>query len=455
MASISTNSIKKLAIRGAIWTVAGYGASQLLRFASNIILTRLLFPDLFGLMSLVYVFITGLYLFSDLGLNTSVVQNKRGDDPVFLNTAWTMQVARGALLWIGCLLLAFPVSRIYNEPRLAVLLPIVGLTAVLSGFNSTAIFTLNRNLSVKQLAIYEFSAQLISVVVMLFWASRSPTIWALVAGSFASSSFQLFWSHRLNRLNSGAVNRFAWDPIVVRDLLNFGKWIFISTAITFLANQADRLILGKLFTFELLGVYGIAFTLADMPRQLIMAISNKVIFPTYSKMIDLPRPEFRAKILRNRKPILLVVAVGLATLVSFGDLLVSTLYDSRYAAASWMLPMLAAGTWPIMLTQTIDPVLFALGKPRYIAFGTFLSFLCYAIGIPVAYSLYGPVGAITSVAVSNIPPWIVVTYALWREKLSALQQDLLTTAVFLATLVVMFGLRFCLGLEGVINQFIQ
>jgi O-antigen/teichoic acid export membrane protein len=298
-------------------------------------------------------------------------------------------------------------------------------------------------LSVKQLAIYELSGQVISLAVMLIWAVLYPSVWALVGGSLSSSIFHLIRSHQLNK---GKPNRLTWDRSAVRELIGFGKWIFISTVMTFLANQSDRLILGKLFSLEMLGVYGIAFALADMPRSLLLAVSNKVIFPTYSRMTELPRSEFRQKILRNRQPILLVLAVGLAIFISFGNLLVSFLYDDRYAAAGWMLPLISLGTWPLMLTQTIDPVLFAIGKPRYNAFGSFLSFLFYAIGIPMGFSLYGAVGAVVSVAVSNIPIWILVSYALWREQISAFRQDILATAVFLTTLTIMFGVRSFFGL---------
>ncbi|HEY9698243.1 MAG TPA: oligosaccharide flippase family protein [Trichocoleus sp.] len=439
----STNSIKKLAIRGAVWTVAGYGAGQILRFGSNLLLTRLLFPDLFGLMSLVYVFISGLLLFSDLGIGTSVIQNKRGDDPDFLNTAWTMQVIRGAILWLLCLLIAVPVAHLYNEPQLAWLLPVVGLNSVAMGLNSTAIFTLNRNLSVKQLAIFELGGQLISVIVMLTWAVISPSIWALVAGGLVAPLFQLVWSHQMNK---GKPNRFTWDKSAVSEIVSFGKWIFLSTALTFLSTQSDRLILGKLFSFEMLGVYGVAFTLADIPRQLMMAVSHKVIFPTYAKMLELPRSEFRTKILRNRRMILLVLAVVVAALTSCGDLVVTTLYDGRYRAAAWMLPLLAMGTWPVMLTQTIDPILFAIGQPRYIAFGCFLSFLFYIVGIPVTFSLYGSVGAVISVALSNIPPWLIVTYALGREKISVIRQDITMTLIFLATVGLLTLFRSLLGI---------
>src|SRR5262245_26326036 len=62
--------------KAALWTLVGYGGGQLVRFASNIILTRLLLPDVFGLISLVYTFMTGLHMFTDVGINTSIIQSK-------------------------------------------------------------------------------------------------------------------------------------------------------------------------------------------------------------------------------------------------------------------------------------------------------------------------------------------------------------------------------------------
>lgn len=164
------SSLRKQAIRGSVWTLAGYGASQILRFGSNLILARLLVPEYFGLMSLVNVFIIGLHLFSDIGLGPSIIQNKRGDDPDFLNTVWTMQIIRSVFLWLGSVLIAWPVSKFYNEPQLFLLLPVVGLSTLISGFGSTAPFTLNRHIALGKLAIFELGGQVISVIVMIVWA---------------------------------------------------------------------------------------------------------------------------------------------------------------------------------------------------------------------------------------------------------------------------------------------
>ncbi|MBF2000164.1 MAG: oligosaccharide flippase family protein [Synechococcales cyanobacterium M58_A2018_015] len=442
MTAASAPSVKSLAVRGAIWTIIGYGASQILRFGSNLILTRLLVPELFGLMSLVYVFITGLHLFSDVGLGISVIQNKRGDDPKFLNTAWTIQVMRGIVLWFGCLLIAAPAAQVYNEPRLQWLIPLVGLNTLITGFSGTSILTLNRHLSVRQLALYELSGQLISTVVMIIWAYFNPTIWALIAGSLASAVYQLICSHCMNK---GFVNRFTWDRSSATELFSFGTWIFISTAITFFAEQADRLILGKVLSLELLGIYGIAMTLADLPRSVTLALNGKVILPALSKVIDQPRPVVRAKLLHNRKLMLLALVAVSVGLICFGDLVIKLLYDNRYIDAAWMLPILTLGIWPRLLCNTNEPALFAIGRPQYTSAANLSRFLCTAGGIFVGYALFQVPGAVVAVALNDLCYYVVVNFGLWREGLGGLRQDAFATGLMLAAAAMVLIIRANLG----------
>ena len=96
--------------RAASWVVIGTGASQLLRLAGNVGLARLLAPEMFGLMTLVNTVLRGLYLFSDIGIGPNIVQHKRGADPDFLRTAWSLQAVRGTVLWLILLALAHPIT---------------------------------------------------------------------------------------------------------------------------------------------------------------------------------------------------------------------------------------------------------------------------------------------------------------------------------------------------------
>ena len=439
-------SLRSQALKGTIWTIIGFGASQVLRLGSNLILARLLLPEFFGLMALVSIFLVGLELFSDVGLGPSIIQNKRGDDPDFLNTAWTIQVMRGIVLWIGSLLIAWPVSYFYNEPQLLWLIPVVGLTTLIHGFDSTALLTLNRQLAVRKLAIFELAGQIITLTVMVVWAWFDRSIWALVVGNLVSAIYQLVWSHRLLPHQP---NRLAWDKEAAQKIFTFGKWIFFSTALTFLASQADRLILGKLLSATVLGLYGIAYTFADVPRQVIIALSGKVIFPTFSKLANLPRETFRAKILKNRIPILLALAAGLPILVSFGDYVIFILYKKEYYEAAWMLPIIALGIWHTTLYSTMSPALLALGKPIYNTLGYLFTLIGIVTFLLIGYHLMGIKGAVMAVAVGDLPFYAVTMYGLWREKLGCFKQDLWATALFICLLVALLFVRqfvFKLGL---------
>ncbi len=435
-------SLKKLAIRGAIWTIAGYGSSQVLRFGSNLILTRLLVPEFFGLMAVANTLRVGIELFSDIGIAQSIVNNKRGDEPAFLNTAWTLAILRGLALWLFCLLLAWPMAKFYNDDRLLWLIPIVGLSSVFDGFSCTSIHTLHRRINLGRYTVFELVVQVLTLTTLLILAYLNPSIISLAIGVVAGAIYRMLGSYLLIPKYS---NRFAWDKDALQEIISFGKWIFLATGLTFLNEQADRLILAKLLSFKLLGVYTVAYTLAGIPREIIKTVSHRVIFPAISNQIDLPRSSLRIKILRQRQMILIGFAISLAALVTVGDLVIAVLYDNRYADATWMMPILSCGIWFSVLFYTISPALLAIGKPLYTAQSNLAGFVVIGLGLPLMFFYFGTVGAIILIAVSDLPLYLVNLYGLWREKLSCLTQDLQITAFFIGILTVSLTIRNYLG----------
>ncbi|AFY56275.1 membrane protein involved in the export of O-antigen and teichoic acid [Rivularia sp. PCC 7116] len=445
-------SLKKLAYRGAFWTIAGYGMSQVVRFGGNLILTRLLVPEFFGLMAVVNTLRLGIELFSDIGISQSIVNSKRGEDPAFLNTAWTLQVIRGWVVWLLCLILTFPVASFYEESRLLWLVPIVGASSVLDGFSSTSILTLMRRIDVRRSTLFDLSVQVFTLFSLVAWASFNPSIAALAFGVVLGAVYKMFGSHFLIPEYR---NRFTWDKDAVKEILSFGKWMFMSSALMFASEQSDRLILGKLLSFQMLGIYTIAYTLANLPRQVIKQLSYKVIFPTISNQTELPRKTLRAKIIKQRKFLLMGCAVGLAALVTVGDLVIGTLYDDRYIQATWMMPLLCAGIWFSLLFYTISPALLAIGKPLYLAQSNLARFVMIGFGLPLAYYRFGLIGAILAIAFGDLPLYCVNLYGLWREKLSCITQDIQATIFYIAVLALFLYIRYSLGfgipIQSVLN----
>jgi O-antigen/teichoic acid export membrane protein len=160
---------------------------------------------------------------------------------------------------------------------------------------------------------------------------------------------------------------------------------------------------------------------------------------------DLPREELRAKLLKYRKLILIPLAIAFAIFISYGDKLIFKLYDNRYIAASWMMPILALGIWHTIIYNLMSSCLLAIGKSQYEAQGNLLTFVNSCIAIPLGYYLMGNLGAVIAIAFRDIPTYVVISYGLWREKLSCFRQDMQLTALFVGVLVAILSCRYALG----------
>ncbi len=421
----------------------GYGSSQLLRFASNIVLTRLLIPEYFGVMALVNAFRQGLELFSDIGIAQNIVRSKRGDDPEFLNTAWSISILRGLLLWAVLVLLAYPISRFYEEPLLFNVLIVISIVTIARGLVSTKIYTLKRHLVIGKVTLFEFASQFVGVVTMVFVAWLYPSIWSLVIGAIVGQTFRSVLSYILF---PGHQHKFVIQPEARKEIVSFGRWIFLSSIVMFLADQSDRLILGDKVSLRTLGVYNIAYMFASIPQQVMKQMSFKVIFPIVSKRVDLPRKQLKRKINRQLwklHSVLILMCLGLA---GFGDLIINFLYDSRYQEAAWMMPLLALGSWFSALFFIADPCLLALGKSFYSAQSRVFRLVLIMVGIHVGFARYGILGAIAVVALADLPSYVASQYYLHREGLGSVLTDMKSTAVLVGLIALVFWIRSMVGL---------
>src|SRR6056297_1121936 len=229
-------------LRSLVFAVVSFGGTNFLRLASNLILTRLLFPEAFGLMAMVQVVMAGLEMISDTGVRTSIVQNRRGDEPSFLNTAWSIQIARGVLLWLIVLLISNPVAQFYEQPMLAQLLPIAGMVAILKGFESTKLATANRKLVMGRMTMLELGSQMFGILMMVVLAISTQSVWALVVGGLFGATLRMILSHTYL---PGPNNRLQWDMTAFHEIFHFGKYIFVASLAGFLVIHADRVILDK------------------------------------------------------------------------------------------------------------------------------------------------------------------------------------------------------------------
>jgi O-antigen/teichoic acid export membrane protein len=272
----------RTATNGSLWTLVGYGGTQLARTATTILLARLLLgPKDFGLVALVNVFLGGLEMLSDLGIGMDVVQSRRGDDPAFINTAFLIQAGRGLILWVLATALAQPFASFYKQP--AVLwLAIVGAASIgIRGFTSGSVWGMTRHVQLKKLTLLTLAGEGAGLLVSIAWAIASPSAWALVVGRVASAVVFVAGSHLVA---DRSVSR-RWDSEAAREILRFGTGIFVSTATYFLAGEAERLVVGKFVNVVELGCFSLALTISTASITAVRQIIVQVFFPMVSESV--------------------------------------------------------------------------------------------------------------------------------------------------------------------------
>jgi O-antigen/teichoic acid export membrane protein len=430
------------------WTTGSYGVVQLLRLVNNVILARLLAPQIFGLMALVNSIRTGVELLSDVGIMQNIISSRRGEDPTFYNTAWTLQALRGLGLAILCFLLAMPIARFFDYPQLATILPVASLFFIFTGFDSTARALARKQLLVARISVFDIGVTAIALIAQVAIALITPTVWALVLGGILSAAAALIASFLFI---PGMRHQFVIDLKSARELMRFGRWVFLSSIVFFFAMNFDRLYFAKQITLSQLGVYGIARSLADMVTLFVARASAFVLYPTVAAA-GLAPIELRQKLLRGRRTLLLAAAIGMGIFLALSQIIVHLLYDVRYSEAGSILPVLCAGVWFGILTSTNDSILMGLSRPAYPALSNTAKLITYVIGVPLAFLAYGFTAAVAVIAAGEVVKYVALWILSHKEHLQFGRDDLMLTTAFVITSVVIGEITQILGIGGGIQS---
>jgi O-antigen/teichoic acid export membrane protein len=439
-------------LKGTLWTVGAYTFSQILRLVSNVVLARLLSPDVFGIMLIVVSVRVGIDLISDVGVGQNLVYHQNANDPKFYNTAWTLQAIRSVILWLIALTVTWPVARLYQYPILVYIMPFVTFDIVLSGFTSISLSLLRKRLLIARFNSFDAIVSFASSGALILLAILTPTIWAIVFGLLFGSTVRMIGSYFVL---PDVKQRLDWSRPAALEIFHFGKWIFAYSLVWFLSSNFDRLYLAKIVPLSLLGAYGIARSISDQVGMLIMHLGSTVLFPFIASHSKLARSELREHLARHRARLLLLAAFGVSFFIATADLVIKNLYDDRYQAVSWMLSLLIVGSWFAILANLNESALLGLGRPGYSAISNGVKFIILLIGMPLSVKVFGLFGGIAVVGLAEICRYVPILIGQRRENFSFVKQDCLVTLLMFLLIGLWVSLRWILGVGISFGSFPQ
>jgi O-antigen/teichoic acid export membrane protein len=395
--------VAKVALRDTNVVVASVVLNNLLRAVSSVILTRLLVPEVFGIAGLIASVSFTVGLASDLGFQAFVVRHRDGDKPRFLDTVWTIAVARSILLTLLLVMLASPIASLFGKPELAPLIAVSSLTFLIEGVASLTLLTALRHRMILRLSLLELAVAILQLVLATIFAYLLRSYWAILIAILVSSAFKSLLSYLLF---PDAVRRIAFDPQYIRDLWGFARFVTGSSIITMVLIQCDKLVLAGVMPLDSFGLYILAGNLASAPLAFTSAYASRVLYPHYSQLWRDGVEDLRTLFYARRWLPSLLYTFSAGGLIGAAPLIIAILYDPRYAGAAIYLQLLAISPLFALASNSANEALTATGRIR----ATFQASLAKLAWLGVA----GPIGYLTGdvigliAAVGLMEPAVVV-----------------------------------------------
>jgi len=446
---LSENTLKARVLRAVGWGLVGNFSGQILRLISNLLLTRMLAPEAFGLMSIIIVLMVGLGMIADTGTTQALIRSPNGHQASFRATVWTVQVVRGFVLAAACLMMALviwllahfgflPASSTYAHPDLPFLICGYCICPIIHGFMSTKLVLSQRALKNRDTVINNFIGQFIAIPVTVSLAYLNFSVWALMIGIWVSVSVQVVLSHVMIQ---GERDHFGWDKEALAELAQFGRWVMFASWMGFFAGSGDRLLLSGLIDARNMGLYAIAFLLVNVVQMVFSMLIGSVVFPAVSE-VNRDRPHDLPSTYQKFQRLCDVLLGGFAgALALAGPSVVALMYDQRYHGAHTMLQILCVGVVG-MRFQVMEQIYMALGRPALMTLANALRIATLFVAVPLGYHWWGVTGAVWGVAASQFAGWPVALWFRHKEKFSGFGADLFLIPSLAAGGALGFGLSF-------------
>jgi O-antigen/teichoic acid export membrane protein len=434
--------LRHRAIQGGSAKVLAQAANFSLRVGSLMVLARLLDPKDFGLIGMVTAITGVLSLFRDFGLSSATIQRVEVTGQQISTLFW-INVLVGAGL---CILLATVspiVAWFYREPRLVLV-----TLALSSGFFFNALgiqhsAMLQREMRFTILSTIDVVSLTVSVVTGLTMAFAGFGYWSLVAMTIVPTVVTTIglwiatkWVPGPPRRNTG-----------IRSMVRFGGLVTLNGLIYYVAYNLDKVLLGRFWGAEAIGVYGRAYQLVNMPTDNLNSAVGEVAFSALSRVQnDIVR--LRSYFLKGYSLVLaLTVPITIAGVLCANDLILVVL-GRKWSATAPIFRLLAP---TILIFAMINPLAWLLystglvGRSiKLISIIAPLTITAYVLGLP-----YGPKGvalaystAMTVWVIPHILLCIRGTTISFRDIMVTIRRPLLSgivAAVFAAAVQFLFA----------------
>ncbi len=352
------DSLRARVFHAGFWAFALRVFSRALSLVRIVVLARLLAPTDFGLFGIALLALSTLETFSHTGFEAALVQ-KKSDIGDYLDTAWVTQAVRGCFLAVVLFVVAPIAAGFFEQPLATPLVRALGLGVLFSGLANVGVVRFQKDLEFHKRFLLDSSGTAADLMVSIGAAVILRSAWALVLGFVAASFVRLVVSYLLHPYRP----RMRFRRSLFHELFGFGKWVFGTTILVFVATQGDDIFVGKVLGAASLGLYQVAYRISNMMSTEVTHVISLVSFPAYARLQE-ATARLRSAFLQAFQ-----LTVALSLPLTIGILFLGADFVLLFMGDRWvemipLLELLAVAGFIRSVVATGGPAYLATGRPR-------------------------------------------------------------------------------------------
>lgn len=391
--------------RSALYAVSGSGGGALLALIRSVVVARILAPTEFGRFVLVATILGVIDIASQPGLEAAAVQQRKLEART-LETLWSTLILRALLLALVVFVVADPLAEWFGAESSADLLRAVAFVPVVRSFGSLSVLARAHSVDLAPQARLQLAGQATETVVSIAACAMTRSASGLVVGLLAGAFVEMAASWRVPGFRPRV-------RLVIGELLplvRFGRWVFASNILGFLSTNGDDLVVGRFLGPGPLGLYRVAYRLANLPTVQLSHAFGRVAFPALSRLQDAHQTVRNDAFLRYLRLTASTAGLIAAVLVATADDLVLVLLGDAWEGASTPLSIMAAAGFVRALVATGGPFFMAAAIPQFDTMMQVIRVVVLASGIALLIVPFGISGVATASLLSVlaiIPIWLL------------------------------------------------
>ena len=353
---ITAKDLKRHTTRGAVISLTAQAGNFALRTGSLMVLARLLTPKDFGLVGMAVAATGILNIIKDAGLGWATVQ-RDAITRTQSSTLFWINLGLGAALTALCVVASPAIAAFYGAPALLWINAALATSFFFTGAAAQHRAILQRNMRFGTMAIIDITALALSIFLAIGMAMAGEKYWALVTMTISQVVF----------CAAGAWIATRWVPAWprresgIRSMIMFGGTVTASNLIAYAVFNMDKVLLGRFWGADVLGIYGRAYTLSTVPNENLSSAIAAVAFPALSRLQADPA-KLRDYFLKGYGLFLsLIMPIAVWCGLLSDDIILVMLGPKWHEAAS-ILRWLAPAIGLLGLIQPFSWLMLAIGK---------------------------------------------------------------------------------------------